>query len=80
MKVFIDQSLVFSQRIFDWHQFDMAKATYELQIGKEFPGIVRKAKINARSFSEGHENTLLINTDSSKCNQKGYSPCNFCDI
>ena len=80
LKVFIDQSLVYSQKVFDWHAFDMGKTTYELQIGKEFPGVIRKARINARAHCDGHENTLLVNTDPSKCVQKGTSPCNFCDI
>jgi hypothetical protein len=80
LKVFIDQSLVYSQKVFDWHAFDMGKSTYELQIGKEFPGVIRKARINARAHCDGHQNTLLVNTDPSKCVQKGSSPCNFCDI
>ncbi len=49
LDVFIDQTLVLSAEIFDWHTFDLYKDTYELHIGKEFPGVVRKAKINARS-------------------------------
>jgi hypothetical protein len=67
LKVFIDQSLVYSQKVFDWHSYDMGKSTYELQIGKDFPGVIRKARINARAHCDGHENSLLVNTDSSKC-------------
>lgn len=71
--------MVFSQKMFDWHRFDTTKTTYQLHIGKDFPGVVRKAKINARAYVENHENTLLVNTDSTKCRKQGSSKCNFCD-
>lgn len=69
MHVFIDQALVFSQKMFDWHYFDTAKSTYEIHIAKDFPGVVRKAKLNARAYVEQHDFTPLINKDASKCRQ-----------
>lgn len=67
MYVFIDQAMVFNQKMFDWHAFDITKTTYQLIIGKDFPGVVRKTKINARAYCEGHQNTLLVNTNPNLC-------------
>ena len=67
MTVFIDQSMVYREKIFDWHSFDIASDKYQLVIGKDFPGVVRKARINARSYCPGHTSTILSVTDTSKC-------------
>ena len=67
--VFIDQALVFSKKMFDYHYFDTSNANYQIHIAKNFPGVVRKTKINSLAYVEDHTNTLLINTDSTMCRQ-----------
>jgi hypothetical protein len=61
--VFIDQSMVYREKIFDWHSFNISSSNYSLVIGKDFPGVVRKARINARSYCPGHTSTILSVTD-----------------
>lgn len=80
MQVWIDQALVYTQKVFDWFIFKM-DSDYYIHIGKDFPGIVRKARVNGRAHVEGYQDTpLMIVTDSSKCNQKGNTKCSFCDF
>lgn len=55
--------MVYREKIFDWHSFDISSDKYQLVIGKEFPGVVRKARINARSYCPGHTSTILSVTD-----------------
>jgi hypothetical protein len=51
--------------MFDWHYFDTSKSTYQIHIAKDFPGVVRKAKINARAYVEQHEFTPLVSYQAS---------------
>lgn len=78
--VFIDQSNVYSKRLFDWHAFNLASDQYELRIGREFPGVIRKAKINARAHCKGHNLNLVVNRDPSKCIKQGDQECQICDL
>jgi len=57
--------MVFSSKMFDYHYFNTATTTYEIHIAKDFPGVVRKVKLNSRAYVPDHTNTLLVNTDSS---------------
>ena len=77
LQIYLDNIKVLDSRIFDWHNFRPTNS-YNLHIGRKFPGIVRKAKVNARSYIGGQ--SLWINTDASKCIQKGTSKCSFCDL
>lgn len=65
--------MVFSAKMFDYHYFDTAKTTYEIIIAKDFPGVVRKVKLNSRAYVPDHTNTLLVNTDSTQCLKQGAS-------
>jgi hypothetical protein len=65
--------------IFDWHVFDYDSTTYYLHIAKDFPGIVRKAKINSRPYCLDRK-SLWISTDQNKCNLQGSYNCYFCDL
>jgi len=80
VNVFIDQAMVFTSKMFDYHYFDTASTTYAIHIGKDFPGIVRTVKLNSRAYVADHTNTLLISTDSSMCQKQGSTQCQFCDI
>ena len=58
----------------------MGSSNYQIHISKEFPGVVRNAKIIARAYVEGHENTLLVNTNPNLCRKRGDLKCDFCDL
>jgi hypothetical protein len=48
--VYIDGVLILETSIFDWHVFDSNSQDYWFHIGYDFPGIVRKAKVNLRPY------------------------------
>lgn len=66
--------------MFDWHSFDIKSSNYTLVIGKDFPGVVRKARINARSYCPDHTSIILSVNDPSKCQQRGKYKCQMCDL
>ena len=65
--------------IFDWFNFNPTSYLYQLHISKDFPGIVKNAKINSRPYCVNSQ-SLWINTDPTKCVKKGASSCDFCDL
>jgi hypothetical protein len=79
MYVFIDDIMVLETSIFDWFSFTYTYTGYYFHIGKDFPGVVRKAKVNARPYCLNSK-SLWINTDASTCNLKGSTNCYFCDL
>ncbi len=80
LQIFLDDTMILSSRVFDWHNFDSPNTDdYYLHIGRNFPGVVRKAKINSRSYCLNSK-SLWIETDESNCNKKGDYDCVFCDI
>ena len=76
--LYIDNVLFLETSILDWFTYTYNSATYYLHIAKNFPGIVRKAKINSRPYCLNSK-SLWVNTDQTKCNLKGTYDCSFCD-
>eukprot|EP00347_Sterkiella_histriomuscorum_P005396 403356774 len=76
--VYLDDIHVLTTDIFDWFIYNPA-TVYAIHIANNFPGIVRKAKINARPYCL-NDKSLWINTDETKCIKKGDRACTFCDI
>lgn len=60
LNIFIDNLQVLETSVFDWFNFDATSANYYFHIAKDFPGIVRKAKINSRAYCT-NKKSLWIN-------------------
>ena len=60
--------------------FYLASDQFEQLIGREFPGVIRKAKINARAHCKGQNLNLVANRDPSKCIKQGDQGCQICDL
>mmetsp|Transcript_32671 Transcript_32671/g.31892 ORF Transcript_32671/g.31892 Transcript_32671/m.31892 type:complete len:159 (+) Transcript_32671:1178-1654(+) len=72
--IYIDNILFLETSVLDWFHFDRTSADYWLHIARDFPGIVRKAKINSRPYCLDRK-SLWISTDETLCNMVGSYPC-----
>jgi len=71
IKLFIDGAFAFEETYLDilsWNTFlAYTNGDLSLEIGRDFPGVIRKVKLNAQSYCED-ETSLWIETTAANCN------------
>jgi len=78
--VYLDGGWLAEFEKLDWWPYDYGDAAdgdYKFIIGRDVPGVVRKAKLNHNAFCG--DDDIPVVQDRVNCLQKGNYPCNYCD-